>query len=115
MNREFILENTGSYDEWLISRLRNPKEAMEYLDAAIELYNEDNDANALFIALVSVTIATVQVEEILEDLLENIETIRESPYTFIPPVLNALPETMSSLGYRIQIERDTTPNTPVPV
>ena len=113
MNREFVLNNTASYDEWLIRRLGNPEEAMNYIDAAIELYNEDNDANALFIAVVNVTMATARIEELLEDLLKDIDITRDSPYTFISPVLKALPETMSSLGYRIQIERYATPNTPV--
>ena len=47
MNREFAIGNTANYDEWLIEQLRDPEEALSYLEAAIEEYSVDNDFIAL--------------------------------------------------------------------
>ena len=47
MNREFAIGNTANYDEWLIEQLRDPDEALSYLEAAIEEYSVDNDFIAL--------------------------------------------------------------------
>ena len=54
MNKDFILQNTGSYDEWLIEQLKDPKESLAYLEAAFDAYEKDGDATALQIALQSV-------------------------------------------------------------
>ena len=50
MNREFVFENTGNYDEWLIEQLRDPEIALSYLETALEEFEADNDFNALRIA-----------------------------------------------------------------
>ena len=63
MNRESPLRKTRSYDAWLTERLAVPHQAAAYLDAAVELYHEDNDANALLLALLSVALATVRAQE----------------------------------------------------
>ena len=47
MNRDFAIKNTGNYDEWLIEQLKDPEEALSYLEAALEEYREDNDFTAL--------------------------------------------------------------------
>lgn len=47
MNREFAIGNTANYDAWLIEQLRDPEEALSYLEAAIEENSVDNDVIAL--------------------------------------------------------------------
>ena len=46
MDRDFVLANTSSYDEWLIEHLTDPQEALSYLEAALEAYEEDGDTIA---------------------------------------------------------------------
>jgi len=41
MNKDFILKNTRSYDEWLIEHLKDPEEAQTYLGASLEEYEKD--------------------------------------------------------------------------
>jgi DNA-binding phage protein len=54
MNKDFILKNTRSYDEWLIEHLKDPEEAQTYLEASLEEYEKDGDTTALLLALRSV-------------------------------------------------------------
>lgn len=54
MIKDFIIENTGDYDEWLIERLKEPEEARAYWEAAFEAYKEDNDGYALYCAAMNV-------------------------------------------------------------
>ena len=39
------------FREYHLERLKNPEDAQEYLDAALELYEEDGDKEAFFTAL----------------------------------------------------------------
>ena len=53
MNKDFVIKNTRNYDEWLIEQLKNPEEALAYLEAALEEYIADNDVNALGCAILN--------------------------------------------------------------
>ena len=64
MNKEIILKNTTSYDEWLIEYLKDPEEAQAYLEATLESYEEDSDTTALLLALRSVAQAQGGIEKL---------------------------------------------------
>ena len=53
MNKDFVIKNTRNYDEWLIEQLKDPEEALAYLEAALEEYIADNDVNALGCAVLN--------------------------------------------------------------
>lgn len=52
------------YDDYLIETLKDPKEAEGYLNASLELYMEDNDAQALMIALEHLARAKYSITEV---------------------------------------------------
>ena len=57
MNKEWILKNTADYHEQFIDSLKNPQETYGYLQVAMEEYQEDNDAETLFVALRNIATA----------------------------------------------------------
>ena len=54
MNKDFVIKNTGNYDEWLIEQLKDPEEALVYLEVALEAFRADNDVIALKCAALNV-------------------------------------------------------------
>lgn len=73
MNKNFILQNTRSYDEWLIEQLKDPKESLSYLEAAFDAYQKDGDTTALQIALRSVAEALGGNREYFDEVEEKFD------------------------------------------
>ena len=105
MNKDFVLQNTGSYDDWLIEQLRDPKEALTYLEAALEAYEEDSDATALLFALRSVANAQDCIGQLTKRTGISQEALDEAQAGKHSAQLNNLPAILSSLGFRIRLER----------
>ena len=88
MNREFVFENTGNYDEWLIEQLRDPEVALSYLETALEEFEADNDFTALRIATLNFFRAqysrmkSVNSTGIEENILEQSPEFTSSQYLF---------------------------------
>jgi hypothetical protein len=59
MSKSKLSKHTKSYHDDLIEALRDPKESYAYLQVAIDEYQEDNDADALLVALRNVAEARV--------------------------------------------------------
>jgi DNA-binding phage protein len=51
MNREKLLKNTGSFDDYMMESLSDSEYAKIYLMVALQDYHEDGDAEAFFDAL----------------------------------------------------------------
>lgn len=51
MNKSKLLKNTTSYHDDLITALRDPREALAYLQVALEEYQEDNNAELFWVAI----------------------------------------------------------------
>ena len=51
MKKNFALENTESYDEWLIEKIKDPVRALSYLRAELEEFKKDQNADALQYAI----------------------------------------------------------------
>ena len=57
MNTESILRNAVSYEDWIIERLQDRQEAVLYLEAALEVFQEDGDYDLFLFAVRCVAIA----------------------------------------------------------
>ena len=115
MNRAFVMENTGDYDEWLIEQLKNPEEALVYLEAALEAYEEDSDDSALMQAVLSVARAQNCLLKLAAQTGIDIDNLERSPYVMPSPKLNNLPAVFSSLGFRVRLEYDGSSSVPIAV
>ena len=105
MNKDFVLENTGSYDDWLIERLKDPREALSYLEAALEAYEEDSDTVALLLALRSVAYAQGRIGKLTAGTGISRDLLDAAPAGNLNPRLDNLPAILSSLGFRVRLER----------
>ena len=115
MNQGFVMENTGDYDEWLIEQLKNPEEALVYLEAALEAYEEDSDDSALMHAVLSVARAQNCLLKLAAQTDIDIDNLERSPYVMPSPKLNNLPAVFSSLGFRVRLEYDGSSSVPIAV
>lgn len=70
MDRETILKHTTSFKENLLKALADPEEAQVYLEVAFSTYEDDNDRDALLLAISDVIQAQSAVGQL--DNLPNI-------------------------------------------
>jgi probable addiction module antidote protein len=89
-----------SYDDWLIDRLKDPKEAAAYLEAAIE----DSDQGVLMLALRHVALARGGVAEIAR----RSQLTREATYRMLSasgnPELKSLTALLAAAGLRLSVK-----------
>ena len=113
MNKEFILRHTRSYEEGLLQDLKDPEEAHSYLEASLEAYEEDGDTAAFLLALQYVAKAQGGIGK----LAKQTGISREHLYDMLAgkhnPRLDNLLAILSSLGFRIRLERSSVPSVPV--
>ena len=105
MNKDFILQNTESYDEWLIQHLKNPEEAQAYLEASLEAYEEDGDTTALLLALQSVAHAQGGVDKLAKQTGTSSEHLYDVLADKHNPRLDNMLAILSGLGFRVRLER----------
>ena len=115
MNRDFVLRNTSNYDDWLIERLKDPKEALSYLEAALEAYEEDSDTTALLLALRSVAYAQDRIGILTKGTGISRELLDAAPAGKLSPRLDNLPAILSSLGFRVRLERVESSSVPAAI
>jgi len=105
MDKEFILKNTRSHNEWLIEYLKDPEEAQNYLEASLEEYEKDGDTTALLLALRSVA----QAQDGIGQLATRTAVSREHLYDILAsqhiPRLDNVLSILSALGFRLRLER----------
>ncbi|MBA2649862.1 MAG: putative addiction module antidote protein [Legionella sp.] len=105
MNKEHLLKNTVSYHDEFIDSLRNPEEAYGYLQVAIEEYQDDNDAEALLVALRNVAIAQGGMTELAKKTHLN----RQNLYNILSkkgnPRLDTFGLILKGLGFKLSIEQ----------
>ncbi|MDE0633277.1 MAG: hypothetical protein OXH73_17360 [Caldilineaceae bacterium] len=115
MNEAFVMENTGDYDEWLIEQLKDPEEALVYLEAALAAYEEDSDDTALMHAVLSVARAQNCLRKLAAQTGIDIDSLERFPHVMPSPKLDNLPAVFSSLGVRVRLEYDGNSSIPVAV
>lgn len=75
MNKNTILQHTASYEDDLISALKDPEEARAYLMASFQMYEEDGDIDALLITLRDIINAQGSINKLLQSEAINPEIL----------------------------------------
>lgn len=105
MNREKLLNNTEDYHAQFIESLKNPAQAYGYLQVAMEEYQEDNDAEALFVALRNIAAAQGGMTELSRKTHLN----RQNLYNILSkkgnPRLDTFGLILKGLGFKLSIEQ----------
>jgi len=108
MNKEKLLEITADYHDQFIDSLKNPEEAYGYLQVAMEEYQEDNDADALLIALRNIAAAQGGMTELARRTHLN----RQNLYNILSrngnPKLDTFGLILKGLGFKLSIEPGVT-------
>lgn len=95
---------TKNYDDWLIDKLKDHNEAAEYLQGAMIEYQEDDNAEALLLAIRNVAIAQGGIST----LAEKSNLSRESLYRTLSsqgnPRLSTLHTVLHALGFELAIK-----------
>ncbi len=107
MNKLKILKHTASYHDELIESLKKPKEADLYLRIAMEEYQEDDDAEALLVALRNIA----EAKGGMGKLARRTHLNRQNLYHVLSkkgnPTLDTFGLILKGLGYRLVIQPDT--------
>lgn len=105
MNKEKLLKNTADYQKEFIDSLKDPEEAYGYLQVAMEEYQEDNDVEALFIALRNIAAAQGGMTELAHKTHLN----RQNLYNILSkkgnPRLDTFGLIIKGLGFKLSIEQ----------
>ncbi len=94
------------YEEYLIEKLKNTEYAEAYLNASIEAYMEDNNAQALMLALEHLGRAKYSIS----DLAKQAGVQRQHLYKIFDnesiPGFNVIFNIIKSLGFTIEVKRN---------
>ena len=101
IDMDYIIKNTTSYEEDLIEDLKDPEESREFLEVALDAYEEDGFTEALLLVMQHVAQAQGGIDN-LRQLLESVLSDRPSSSR-----IDNLLSILSGLGLRIaQRERE---------
>lgn len=105
MNKEKLLNNTEDYHAQFIDSLKNPEESYGYLQVALEEYQDDNDAEALLIALRNIATAQGGMTELARKTHLN----RQNLYNILSkkgnPRLDTFGLIIKGLGFKLSIDK----------
>ena len=104
MNKEALLKHTTSYEEELIEDLKDPEEAMAYLETAFESYESDGDTEALLLAMRDVAEAQGGIGELAKRTAVSREHLYEILAGKYNPRLDNWLNILSGLGFRVRLE-----------
>lgn len=95
---------TGDYEDWLVRSLRNKKEAAAYLQVALDKYQNDDNLDALLLALRDVA----QAQGGMGILAKKTQLNRESLYKTLShrgnPKLVTLIKLLRCLGFQLLVK-----------
>ncbi|GJM07070.1 MAG: addiction module antitoxin [marine bacterium B5-7] len=92
------------YEAWLVKSLRNKKEAVVFLETALESYQEDNNIEAFLLALRQVAQARGGIGKLSQNVDLNRQAIYQALSTKGNPRLNTLTSILSALGFRLAVK-----------
>lgn len=105
MNKERLLKNTLDYHDDLIKSLKDPAEAYGYLQVALEEYQEDNNTEALLVALRNVA----EAQGGMTKLAQKTHLNRQNLYKILSkkgnPRLDNFGLILNGLGFKLSIEK----------
>ena len=100
MDMDYILKNTTSYEDDLIEDLKDPDESRGYLEASLDLYEEDGDTEALLLVMRDVARAQGGMNKLCQHLRD---VLADRPRH--NPRLNHLLSILSGLGFRVPVKQ----------
>ena len=96
------MTKSKAYQEYLIERLRDPREAKEYLNAALE----EEDPELFLLALRNVAEAQGGIAKLAEKTKLNRESLYKMLSKHGNPTLETLQEILKPLGLRVSVALD---------
>jgi probable addiction module antidote protein len=104
MSKTKLLKNTRSYHDELIKDLHDPKESYAYLQAALEEYQEDNNADLLLVALRNVAEARGGIAKLAKKTHLNRQSLYKALSKSGNPRLDTFGLILSGLGFHLSIQ-----------
>ena len=104
MTKHKIQQTTGNYEEWLIHSLKKKKEAMVYLQVALDEYQKDGDQEAFLLALRHVAIAQGGLGKLAEKTHLNRESLYKTLSKKGNPKLQTIGLLLKGLGFEFSIK-----------
>lgn len=104
MTKHKIRRTTGSYEEWLIHSLKNKKEAVAYLQVALEEYQKDSDLEAFLLALRHVAEAQGGIAKLAKKTHLNRESLYKTLSSKGNPKLQTIGLLLKGLGFEFSIK-----------
>ena len=98
------MEQTRKYRDYLVEKLRDPREAAAYLKAALAEFEQDGEAEAFLLALRSVVEATGGVSRLADKTNLNRQHLYRTLSGTSNPKLSTLGTILGGLGFRLSIE-----------
>lgn len=92
------------FEEWHGGKLTNPKEAMAYLQIALEEYEQDHDTEAFLLAVRDVAKAQGGIAKLAERSKLNRQSLYKALSSKGNPRLDTLGAILQGLGYRLSIQ-----------
>lgn len=99
-----IQKSTGNYEEWLISSLEDKKEAVTYLQVALEEYQKDGDLEAFLLALRHVAEAQGGIGILAKKTHLNRESLYKTLSSKGNPKLRTIGLLLKELGFEFFIK-----------
>src|SRR3990167_10115692 len=104
MNKSKLSKYTKSYHDDLIATLRDRKECYAYLQVALDEYQEDNDADALLIALRNVAEARGGITKLAKKTHLNRQNLYKALSKAGNPRLDTFGMILKGLGFHLSIQ-----------
>ncbi len=94
----------SNYEDWLITSLKNKKEAAAYLQASLEAYQEDSNNESLLLALRHVAEAQGGIAALAEKTQLNRESLYKTLSSRGNPKLQTLGLLLNALGFQLSVK-----------
>jgi probable addiction module antidote protein len=104
MSNSKLSKHTKRYHDDLIEALREPKEAYAYLQVALDEYQEDNDADALLVALRNVAEARGGITKLAKKTHLNRQNLYKALSKAGNPRLDTFGLILKGLGFHLSIQ-----------
>jgi probable addiction module antidote protein len=95
---------TKNYDDWLLETLKDHNEAAEYLQGAMIEYQEDDNVEALLLAIRNVAIAQGGISTLAEKSNLSRESLYRTLSSHGNPRLSTLNTVLHALGFGLAIK-----------
>lgn len=107
MNKSKLSKHTKSYHNALIAALRDHKECYAYLQVALDEYQNDNDADALLIALRNIAEARGGITKLAKKTHLNRQNLYKALSHSGNPRLDTFGMILKGLGFHLSVQPTT--------